>query len=75
MAVNKNNIRRSVTFTKKQADYLDKAAERLGISFSKYIRIMLNTNFTKLASFITPEQLEEYIAIAKTQWLFDDEED
>lgn len=75
MAVKKDNIRRSVTFTKKQADFLEKAAKRLGISFSKYIRIMLNTNFSKLASFMTPEQLEEYIAIAKTPWLFDEEED
>lgn len=76
MAVKKDNIRRSVTFTKKQAEFLDKQSKKLGISFSKYIRIMLNSNFNKLASFVTKEQMDAYYEIAKTNlWIFNDDED
>lgn len=72
--VKDKNERMSITFSKKQAEWIRTNAKRLGMTTSRFVKFLIDKNIGKFISMLPSEKLDELIKIAKTPWLdFDNE--
>lgn len=69
MAVKTTNIRRMITLSKKQDKWLSTTAKKLNMTYSKFIKFLIDKNISNLISKLPKKELDEIIKIAKTPWL------
>ena len=68
-----NNVRITITLSKKQANWLEKTAKSRGISKSKLIKGFVSVKSREMAEWLIlskySNNLEELIKIAKYEWI------
>lgn len=67
--VKDTNIRRMITLSKAQDKWLYTTAKKLKMSYSKFIKFLIDKNISHLISKLPKEELDKLIKIAKTPWL------
>ena len=72
--IKETNIRIPITFTKKQATWLNDTAKKLKMNKSKLVRWLISNNIHKFLNQIPEEELEEICRIARTPWINDQED-
>lgn len=68
-----SNIRQSITFTKKQWEWIVKTSKELKMTPSKLIRFLISKNLGSLLNYIPEEEIQYLIKIAKTPWINDED--
>lgn len=63
------NTRRMITLSKAQDKWLSTTAKKLKMSYSKFIKFLIDKNISHLISKLPREELDKLIKIAKTPWL------
>ena len=69
--IKNDNVRLQITFSKKQAQWLEKTSKKLGIEKSKLVRWLISKNIGNLLSTFETKDLQDLIKIAKTPWIID----
>lgn len=67
--VKDTNTRRMITLSKAQDKWLSETAKKLKMSYSKFIKFLIDKNISHLISKLPREELDVLIKIAKTPWL------
>lgn len=67
--IKNTNIRRMITLSKKQDKWLSTNAKKLNMSYSNFIKFLIDKNISHLISKLPKKELDEIIKIAKTPWL------
>lgn len=58
-----------ITLSKAQDKWLSTTAKKLKMSYSKFIKFLIDKNISHLISKLPREDLDKLIKIAKTPWL------
>lgn len=67
--IKNTNIRRIITLSKKQDKWLSTTAKKLNMSYSKFIKFLIDKNISHLIAKLPKKELDQIIKIAKTPWL------
>ena len=74
--IGKDSRRLTLTFSKKQANWLETNAKKCHMTTSKFVKWLIDKNIGHLINQLSDDELQEIIRIAKVQWLdFDDDDD